>query len=64
MQQIREIVMYKGNVTVDNKSMFVSIQINGIKVFAVVDSGAQVSIINKDLYNQILDKPKITETVL
>jgi hypothetical protein len=38
-------------------------QINGIQVFAVVDSGAQVSIINNGLYNQILDKPKITETV-
>jgi hypothetical protein len=63
IQQVREIVMYKGNFTVDKKSMLVPIQINGIQVFAVVDSGAQVSIINKDLYNQILDKPKITETV-
>ena len=35
--------------------MLVPIQINGIQVFAVVDSGAQVSI--------TLDKPKITETV-
>jgi hypothetical protein len=56
-------VIYKGNFTVDKKSMLVPIQINGIQVFAVVDSGAQVSMINKVLYNQILDKPKITETV-
>jgi hypothetical protein len=55
--------MYKGNFTVDKKSMLVPTQINGIQVFAVVDSGAQVSIINKDLYNQIIDKPKIMETV-
>jgi hypothetical protein len=56
-------VIYKGNFTVDKKSMLVPIQINGIQVFAVVDSGAQVSIINKVQYNHILDKPKITETV-
>jgi hypothetical protein len=51
--------MYKGNFTVDIKSMLLPIQINGIQVFAVVDSGSQVSIINKDLYVQNAPVPHI-----
>jgi len=54
--------MYRG-VSIDAKTMYVPIIVSGTQVLAVIDSGAQVSIMSKKLYDQLQQKPRKDDTV-
>ena len=60
---IREITLYKGTPNIKTKTMYVPIKVGNKQVSAVIDSGAQVSVISEKLFECSSDKPKLTNTV-
>ena len=57
----REITLYHGTSNIKTKTMYVPIKVGNKQVSAVIDSGAQVSVISEKLFECLLDKPKLTQ---
>lgn len=55
--------MYKGGTQINVQTMHVPVIINETKIYGVVDSGAQVSILSTALYNRLSKKPVLSDQV-
>ncbi|CAG2209806.1 unnamed protein product [Mytilus edulis] len=56
--------MYKGKAQIEAKTMYIPVLVNGFKSHGVIDSGAQVSILNTELFRKLQTKPKLSDTVV
>ncbi|CAC5377522.1 unnamed protein product [Mytilus coruscus] len=56
--------MYKGKAQIQAKTMYIPVLVNGLKSHGVIDSGAQVSIPNTELFRKLRAKPKLSDTVV
>ena len=55
--------MYRGKVTFNAKTMYVPVKINNRHISAVIDSGAQVSVLSKNFFHNLDQRPILTDTV-
>ena len=60
--RLAEVTVY-GNKTSSNKTLYVPITFNDIKVDAVVDTAAQVTVISSGTFNKLRPKPKVKGNV-
>ena len=51
-------------ITKDRNTLYIPLEVENVKVNAVIDTAAQVSVMNMDLYKKLKPTPHLTDSIV